>query len=92
MCPKPVTMNPSALPTLALLPPSLTVPIWRWHEPNVIPLEKRFQSIVLYAVRCQGTGLENGYRVVIIQYSTQPESSGVSSLFAESGGPEIIRE
>lgn len=85
-------MNPSTLPRLAALPPSPAVIIWRWHK--VICLQKHFKPIVHYAVMCHGTSLEStrSYKVVIIQYSTQPESSGVSLLFAESGGPEIIHE
>lgn len=88
-------MNPSTLPMLALLPPSLIVIIWRWHEHKVICLEKCFKSIVHYAVMCHETSLENArsYKVVTTQYSTQPESSGVRLLSAESGGePEMIRE
>lgn len=89
-----VILNLSTLPTLALLPPFLIVTVWRWHEHKVVCLEKCFKSIVPYAVMCCGTSLENthSYKVVIIQYSAQPESSGVSLLFAESGGPEIIHE
>lgn len=87
-------MNPSTLPRLAVLPPFPGVIIRRWHEHKVICLQKHFKPIVHYAVMCHGTSLEStrSYKVVIIQYSTQPESSGVSLLLAESGGPEIIRE
>jgi len=77
----------------ALLFPSLIVSAWRWHQHKVICLES-VASTACYAVMCYGTGLKNtySYKVMIIQYSTQPESSGVSLLVAESRGPEIIHE
>lgn len=71
-------MNPSTLPRLAVLPPFPTITIWRWHK--AICLQKHFKPFVRYTVMCHGTSLEStrSYKVVIIQYSTQPESSGVS--------------
>jgi len=65
-----------------------------WAQAQSDLSRKVFQIYLHYAVTCRGTSSENAhsYKVVIIQYSTQPESSGVSLLFAESRGPDIIRE